>query len=68
MDRTSFKSYDASLCKLVDITLIDRVNVDPGVSKEDSRRICQEREAYWHHELRTLNAFGGLNKREDKHR
>ena len=36
--------------------------------KEEVKRICHERETHWHHELRTLSAFGGLNKREDRRR
>ena len=36
LDRSSFKSYDESLSKLVDITLIERVEYDAKASKEDS--------------------------------
>ena len=68
LDRSSFKSYDESLSKLVDITLIERVEYDAKASKEEVKRICHERETHWHHELRTLSAFGGLNKREDRRR
>ena len=66
LDRSSFKSYDESLSKLVDITLIEKVEYDAKVSKEEAKRILQSREAHWHEELRTLSAFGGLNKREDR--
>ena len=65
LDRSSFKSYDESLSQLVDITLIEDVKIDAKASKEEAKRICQAREAFWHEELRTLSAFGGLNKRED---
>ena len=41
---------------------------DAKASKEEVKRICHERETHWHHELRTLSAFGGLNKREDRRR
>ena len=39
-DTSSFKSYDESLSKLEDITLIERVEYDAKASKEEVKRIC----------------------------
>ena len=68
LDKSSFKSYDESLSKLVDITLTEKVENDATASKVEVKRICHKRETHWHHELRTLSAFGGLNKQGDRRR
>ena len=67
LDFTSYKKYDETLCKHVRVTIIEKVeNINENDSIDVREKKCEKREAYWQRQLRTLQTYGGLNKRDGK--
>ena len=56
--------FDAQLNKLLRVTIIDQVQMVETDSDALRIKRLKERETYWQHQLRTLEPYGGLNKRE----
>ena len=59
------KEFDLDLQKHLEIIIIEEVDVKDVKNNIERFKICQEREGYWQHELRTLAIHGGLNKRDE---
>ena len=55
------KEFDNSLVKHVRIKIIDNVELDPNLCTKDKEKLCEEREGYWQHHLKTFEKFGGMN-------
>ena len=66
LDHSSLKNYDESLSKSIRVTLIEKVDIQEGDSVEERDRKCESREGYWMTQLRTLQRFGGLNKKDSR--
>ena len=66
IDFTNRHTYDKSLSKHIKVTLIEQVRVEPGDSKEQKEAKCEAREGYWQTQLKTLQTYGGLNKRDNR--
>ena len=66
IDFSSIKNYDQSLCKHVRVTLIEQVKVEPGDSKAQKEAKCEAREGFWQTQLKTLQSYGGLNKKDSR--
>ena len=56
--------FDAQLSKLLRVTIVDQVQMLETDSDTLKIKRLKERETYWQHQLRTLETYGGLNKRE----
>ena len=59
-------SYEPTLAKELEITLIDKVVPEPWDSAETITKKLLKKESYWQHQLRTLEADGGLNVRNER--
>ena len=57
----SQKEFDASLVKHIRIKIIDNVTFDNNSTTKEKEKLCEEREGYWQHHLRTFEKFGGMN-------
>ena len=55
------KEFDRSLLKHLRIKIIDIVDLDPKLSSKEKEKLCEEREGYWQHQLKTFEKFGGMN-------
>ena len=55
------KEFDNSLVKHIRIKIIDNVELDPNLCTKDKEKLCEEREGYWQHHLKTFEKFGGMN-------
>ena len=66
IDFSSIINYDQSLCKHVRVTLIEQVKVEPGDSKAQKEAKCEAREGFWQTQLKTLQSYGGLNKKDSR--
>ena len=66
VDISSIKTYDKTLCKYVKVTLIEKVKVNDTDSQEVKEAKCEAREGFWQTQLKTLQIFGGLNKRDNR--
>ena len=66
IDTSSIKTYDSSLSNYLQVTLIEKVKVEVSDTKAQKETKCEEREGYWQTQLKTLHAFGGLNKRDNR--
>ena len=60
------QEYDISLSKYLEFILIEKVNTENCVNIDEKVNKCKEREQHWQHQLRTLEIYGGMNKREEK--
>ena len=43
------------------IKIIDNINFDSNLSTKEKDKLCEEREGYWQHHLRTFEKFCGMN-------
>ena len=66
IDFSSIKNYDDSLSKHIRVTLIEKVKVEPNDSRSVKESKCEAREGFWQTQLRTLQPYGGLNKRDNR--
>ena len=66
IDFSSRKSYDESLCQHIKVTLIEQVEVEANDSRAQKEAKCEAREGYWQTQLKTLQIYGGLNKRDNR--
>ena len=66
IDFSSTSKYDKTLSKHVKVTLIEKVEIDSSMSKADIEAKCEEREGYWQTQLKTMNIYGGLNKKDSR--
>ena len=57
----SQKEFDASLVKHIRIKIIDNVTFNNNSTTKEKEKLCEEREGYWQHHLRTFEKFGGMN-------
>ena len=55
------KEFDLSLVKHVRIRVIDIIDFDQNLSTKEKVGLCEEREGYWQHHLKTFEKFGGMN-------
>ena len=55
------KEFDNTLVKHLKVKIIDNVDLDPSLSTKDKEKLCEEREGYWQHHLKTFENFGGMN-------
>ncbi len=66
IDFSSIKNHDSSLSKHIRVTLIEKVKVDPQDSRAEKEAKCEAREGFWQTQLKTLQTYGGLNKRDSR--
>ena len=66
IDFTNRHTYDKSLSKHIRVTLIEKVQVEVSDSREQREAKCEAREGYWQTQLKTLQVYGGLNKRDNR--
>ena len=66
IDFSSTSSLDKTLSKHVRVTLLEEVEVTPSMSKSDIEAKCETREGFWQTQLRTMNIYGGLNKKDSR--
>ena len=59
-------SYEPTLAKELEVTLIDQVVPESWDSAETITKKLLKKESYWQHQLRTLEADGGLNVRNER--
>ena len=50
-----------SLDKHVKIKVNDNIDFDQNLSTKEKEGLCEEREGYWQHHLKTFEKFGGMN-------
>ena len=55
------KEFDLSLVKHVRIRIIDIIDFDQNLSTKEKEGLCEEKEGYWQHHLKTFEKFGGMN-------
>ena len=60
------KKYDVSLSEYLEFILIEKVDTKNCNTIDEKVNKCKEREQHWQHQLRTLEIYGGMNKREEK--
>ena len=65
IDISSHKSYDATLSKIIEVTIIEKVKLNDSDEEIEIKNKCLAREAYWQEKLKTMEKYGGINKRED---
>ena len=67
LDKTSQSNYDKSLCKQIEVLIIEEVDLTGvGNDIESIRKKLKEREWFWQNNLKTLRQYGGLNVREER--
>ena len=66
LDKSTFKKYDETLSKVLEIYLIEHVKFTDTDSEEEKVRKCRIREVYWQNQLGTMQIYGGLNKRDER--
>ena len=66
LDKSSRKNVDASLSDQLSVHIIEKVRTKTGDDPDTKLKKCKEREGFWQNQLRTLEAYGGLNKRDSK--
>ena len=59
------KEYDVSLSEYLEFILIEKVDTKNCNTIDEKVNKCKEREQHWQHQLRTLEIYGGMNKREE---
>lgn len=59
-------AYDLCLSEQIEVIIIDQLQFDSETSVPDRSIKLKEKEAYWQHQLRTLEFWGGLNKRDSR--
>ena len=60
------KTFDATLALELKVTLIDKIIPDPWDTKESITKKLLAKEAFWQHQLHTLDTEGGLNSRNER--
>ena len=66
IDFSSTSNYDCTLSKHVNVTLLEKVEVDPTMTKADIEAKCEAREGYWQTQLKSMSSYGGLNKKDSR--
>ncbi len=59
-------NYNATLALELRVTLIDKVMPEPWDTIESITRKLIKKEAYWQHQLKSLESDGGLNVRNER--
>ena len=60
------KQFDETLAKQLRVTVIEKVSVLNTDNKVQRLAKCKLREAHWQNQLKTLEMWGGLNKRDSR--
>ena len=58
--------YESCLKSQLEVILIDTVDLSTCKDRVEKRRKLEEKEGKWQTELRTLQRYGGLNKKDDR--
>ena len=66
VDFSSIQNYDQSLSKHLRVTILEQVKFEAGDSRRDKEAKCEVREGHWQTQLKTLQIYGGLNKRDNR--
>ena len=66
VDFTTTTKYDHTLSKHLRVTILEQVKVLPSDNREERERKCEIREGYWQTQLKSLQKYGGLNKRDNR--
>ena len=67
LDKTAdISKFDNELKKQLRVTIIDQVIFDDQDNDDIKLRKMKQREAYWQHQLKTLEIYGGLNKNDSR--
>ena len=62
-NKSAIGIFDDNLKKILRVTLIDKVDVTGVQCAKTRTRLLKEKEEYWQHQLKTLEMYGGFNKR-----
>ena len=67
IDKSTYKAYDDSLKKQLEVIILEKVDVTNILQDTKSRlKECKRREWYWMNQLKTLKQYGGMNVREER--
>ena len=66
VDFSTATKYDQTLSKHLRVTILEQVLVSPSDSREEKEAKCEIREGYWQTQLKSLQKYGGLNKRDNR--
>ena len=58
IDKSSHKSYDATLSKIIEVTIIEKVKLNDSDEEIEIKNKCLAREAYWQKKLKTMEKYG----------
>lgn len=63
--KDSLDNIDNHLKHQFQVILIDKVDLSECINKEEKLKLVKEREGEWIDRLKTLEKFGGFNKRDE---
>ena len=66
LDKASCVKYDKSLAKGLSVQILEWVKVEPEDDLTTRLKKCKVREGWWQKQMCTMEATGGLNKRDSQ--